>query len=155
MARKRAKILRLGTGKLRFKVRDSYPVPAERVWEAITQARHVEKYFVPRVSGDFGPRLTTVEWHWKKWGSFPLQPTVIKQEKKLEFVWANWNRKYLTTVTFTLKSTGKATQLEIHERGWNERDLANAFGNCTGWSTYLAYLKAYLIWGIDLRTEKE
>ena len=76
-------------------------------------------------------------------------------EKKLEFVWADHSGSYLTSVTFTLKKEGKATRLEIHERGWKQAHLGNAFDNCSGWTIYLTYLKAYLMLGKDLRTEKQ
>jgi uncharacterized protein YndB with AHSA1/START domain len=154
MARKEAKRLPLGRGKLGFKVSESYAVPAARVWEAITKAEHVQKFFTTRVTGDFGPDLEPVEWHWKKYGTFPLLPTTYRKEKMFEFVWMDHSGAYLTTVTFTLKKKGKLTHLEIHERGWKQEHLGNAFDNCSGWTIYLTYLKAYLLLGKDLRTEK-
>jgi uncharacterized protein YndB with AHSA1/START domain len=155
MASRKKGPLPLGKGKLSFKVSNLYAAPAGKVWEAIAQARHTQKYFVTRVKGDFTSRLTPVEWYWKAYGRHALQPTVYREGKKLEFVWPNWNGKYQTTVTFTLHKKGRKTQVVIHERGWTQSDLKNAFGNCEGWTTYLAYLKAYLSRGIDLRTVKQ
>jgi uncharacterized protein YndB with AHSA1/START domain len=154
MAKKSTKMLPLGKGKLEFTVRNTYPAPVKKVWEAITQAKHTQKYFVDKVDGDFTSQLEPVWWQWKQWGRFAQWPTVMQKEKKLEFVWEDHKKKYLTTVTFTLKKKGKLTELTIHERGWKQSDLANAFDNCSGWTIFLDYLKAYLMYGKDMRTEK-
>jgi ribulose bisphosphate carboxylase small subunit len=109
---------------------------------------------VGKVTGDFTAKLEPVQWYWKRWGSMSQWPTVFQKEKKLEFMWADHTNKYLTTVTFTLRKKGKLVELEIHESGWKQAHLKNAFANCEGWTTFLAYLKAYVTKGIDLRHEK-
>jgi uncharacterized protein YndB with AHSA1/START domain len=152
MAAKAAEKLPLGKGRIGFKVFNHYPVPASKLWEAVTQGRHTERFFVEKVKGDFTPELTPVQWEWKKWGRHAQLPTVVQKNKKLEFRWADHKGKYLTTVTFTLRRKGKRIELEIHERGWKPADLENAFENCSGWTMFLDYLKAYVTSGIDLRT---
>lgn len=147
------KNLPVGKGKLGFKVSNEYPVSSSKLWEAITKAKHTQKYFVDKVTGDFTPKFTRVGWYWKKWGQHYHFPTVFQKEKKLEFRWEDHKGKYYTTVTFTLKKKGKLTELEIHERGWKQGDLKNAFSNCEGWTTYLCYLKAYVTKGVILRTK--
>ena len=149
-----ARKLPLGTGKIGFKVSNSYPVPASRLWKAVTKGEHTQRFFVEKVRGDFTPELAPVLWQWKKWGRHAQLPTVVQKERKLEFRWADHKGKYLTTVTFTLKRKSKLVELEIHERGWKPADLQNAFDNCSGWTTFLDYLKAYVIHGTDLRTVK-
>ncbi|MBI5060413.1 SRPBCC domain-containing protein [candidate division KSB1 bacterium] len=155
MAGKAKKLLPLGRGKIGFKVANSYAAPAAKVWAAITLAKHTQSYFVGKVTGDFSAQLEPVVWHWKRWGSMTQWPTVFQSEKKLEFLWEDHTKKYLTTVTFTLKKKGKLVELEIHERGWKQAHLKNAFSNCEGWTTFLAYLKSYLMHGKDLRHEKD
>ena len=144
----------LGKGKLGFAVTQSYPVPVAKVWDAITKAKHTQKYFVWKVKGDFTAKRTPVMWSWRKFGTHALHTTKFQAEKKLEFVWQNWNKKYMTTVTFTLAKKGRFTKVQITERGWTNSDLTNVLGNCEGWTQYLAYLKAYLLYGKDLRSEK-
>jgi uncharacterized protein YndB with AHSA1/START domain len=148
------KALPLGKGKLGFTVSNEYPVSAQKVWEAITKAKHVQKFFVDQVTGDYTARLTPVGWYWKRWGQHYHQPTVFQKGKKLEFTWPSHSGKYLTTVTFTLKKKGKLTELSIHERGWKQSDQKNVFSNCEGWTTYLCYLKTYLMFGKTMRTDK-
>ena len=154
MAEKSADKLPLGKGKIGFKVSNYYPVPAAKLWECITQGRHTRGFFVEKVEGDFPPQLTPVWWEWKKWARHVQLPTVVQKNKKFEFHWADHQHKYLTTVTFTLKKKSKYVELEIHERGWKPADLENAFMNCSGWTMILDNLKAYVLHGIDLRTEK-
>jgi uncharacterized protein YndB with AHSA1/START domain len=141
---KETALLPLGRGKIEFMVSNTYAAPIAKVWEAITQAKHTQKFFVEKVTGDFGPGLDPVQWHWKKWGTFSQWPTIYQKEKQLEFVWEDHNKKYLTIVTFTLKKKGKLVELQISESGWKQADLKNAFANCEGWTMYLCYLKAYL-----------
>ncbi len=154
MPAKMTKSLPVGKGKIGFKVRNSYPVPAKKLWAAITQAKHTQKYFVDKVDGDFTAKLTPVMWTWKQWGSHYQWPTAVQPEKKLVFRWADHKGKYLTTVTFALKKKSKLTELTIKEQGWKQSDLSNAFDNCSGWTIFLDYLKAYVMFGKDLRTEK-
>ena len=154
MEAKSAEKLPLGKGKIGFKVSNSYPVKAGKLWEAVTKGEHTQRFFVDRVEGDFTPRLAPVLWQWKKWGRHAQLPTLVQKDRKLEFRWADHKGKYLTTVTFTLKKKPRFIELEIHERGWKRADLENAFDNCSGWTTFLDYLKAYLMNGSDLRTKK-
>jgi len=153
MAAKMTKSLPVGKGKIGFKVTNEYAVPVKKLWEAITQAKHTQKYFVDKVTGDFTPALTPVGWYWKQWGQHYHYPTIFQPEKKLEFRWPDHKKKYLTTVTFTLRKKGKLIELEIHERGWKQADQKNAFMNCEGWTTFLCYLKAYVQNGVLLRTK--
>jgi uncharacterized protein YndB with AHSA1/START domain len=154
MDAKSAEKLPLGKGKIGFKVSNYYPVPAGKLWECITRGEHTQRFFVDKVQGDFTTALTPVHWQWKKWGRHAQLPTVVQKDRKLEFHWTDHKGQYLTTVTFTLKRKPKFIELEIHERGWKQADLENAFENCSGWTMFLDYLKAYLLHGTDLRTVK-
>jgi uncharacterized protein YndB with AHSA1/START domain len=143
--------LPLGRGKIGFTVSNDYAVPAATVWDAISQAKHVQKFFVDKVTGDFGPDCEPVEWYWKQWGRFTLWPTRCRKGQVLEFLWEDHTKTYLTMVTFTLKKKGKLVELQIQERGWKQAHLKNAFANCEGWTTFLAYLKAYVTNNVVLR----
>ena len=128
-------------------------MPAGKLWEAVTKGEHTRRFFVDKVEG-ISRRTHAGPVAVGEWGRLARLPTVVQKEKKLEFRWADHPGKYLTTVTFTLKKKGKLIELAIEERGWKQADLNNAFDNCSGWSMYQDYLKAYLLHGIDLRTEK-
>jgi uncharacterized protein YndB with AHSA1/START domain len=89
MTKQKTKRLPLGRGKIGFKVYNTYPAPLSKVWDAITKAKHTQKFFVDKVTGDFGPELQPVQWYWKKWGNCTQWPIACQKEKKLEFVWEN------------------------------------------------------------------
>lgn len=147
--------LKPGKGKIGFTVSNEYKTSPKNLWNAITKAKHTEKFFVDKTTGDFTKDLTPVEWYWKKWGKHYQWPTKFQKEKLLEFVWEDHKGNYLTTVTFKLAKKGKRhTELQIHEHGWQQADLKNAFDNCQGWTIFLCYLKAWVEEGIDLRTKK-
>jgi uncharacterized protein YndB with AHSA1/START domain len=48
----------------------------------------------------------------------------------------------------------KNTMVQISESGWREDDkgLVSSYGNCGGWMHMIACLKAYLEYGINLRS---
>jgi len=144
----------VGKGRIGFKVSNYFPVPVGKLWDAITLGRQMERFFIDKVEGDFTRDMTPVFFTWKQCGRYAVWPTVFQEGKKLEFRWANDNYRYLTTVTMTLKKNAHYVELEIQERGWKPADLHNAFGNCNGWTMFLDYLKAYLLHGVHLRTEK-
>jgi uncharacterized protein YndB with AHSA1/START domain len=162
MAKKSAKLevpakptLPLGKGKIGFKVTNSYEVSPKKLWNAITKSKHLNNYFTDVQRGELDdPAKSVVVWYWKKWGEHPIWPTLVQKEKKLEFVWMNHKKTYLTMVSMTLKKKGKLVELAIEERGWVAAHLDNAFDNCHGWTMFLDYLKAYAQHDIDLRTEK-
>jgi uncharacterized protein YndB with AHSA1/START domain len=141
---KQEKLLPFGRGKLEFTVAHTYKASLAKVWEAITEAKHVQKYFVEKVTGDFRPDLEPVIWHWKKWGSFTQWPIIYDEEKELEFAWQDHKKKYLTVVNVSLKKKGKTVELRIRESGWKQADIKNAFSNCEGWTMYLCFLENYL-----------
>ncbi len=152
MAAKKAKPLPVGKGKLGFTVSNTYSASPAKIWDAITKARHIQRFFVDKVAGDFTPKLAPVIFTWNDYGSYTLWPTRFQKGKKLEFRWTNHQGTYLTTVTFVLKRKGKLTGFEISERGWKPGHLKNAFDNCSGWSSFQDYLKAYLLKRLDLHT---
>jgi hypothetical protein len=66
------KNLPVGKGKIGFKVSNYFPVRTSRLWEAITQRRHVQHFFVDRIEGNFTRDLTPVFWSWQKCGRHAL-----------------------------------------------------------------------------------
>jgi uncharacterized protein YndB with AHSA1/START domain len=148
------KDLPVGKGRIGFRVSSYFPVSSGKLWEAITKGKQIERFFMDKVEGDFSRELRPVRWTSKKCGLHVQWPTVFQKEKKLEFRWADHKKRYLTTVTMTLKKRPRWIELEIWERGWKPADLENAFMNCNGWSMFLDCLKAYLLHGVDLRTER-
>jgi uncharacterized protein YndB with AHSA1/START domain len=148
------KAVPVGKGKLFIETEQQYRAPLSKVWDAATKAKHTSGFFVDKTTGDFGPELSTVWWYWKKWGTHPQFPVKYVKGKYFEFHWLCWKKKYMTTVRFTFSHSKGITKLKIKESGWIDADVKNALGNMEGWTTYLCYLKAYVLYGKDMRTFK-
>lgn len=58
---------------------------------------------------------------------------------------------YHTVVRFDFFRAKGRTPLHASERGWKAGDARSAFSHCQGWTELITYLKAYLIYGLDLR----
>ena len=81
--------------------------------------------------------------------TFPVKGIAIEANSLISFV---WDRE--TVVTITLETLeDKGTLIRVNENGkeYHEENLKWALGNTEGWANFLACLKAYLEYGIQLR----
>lgn len=144
----------LARGKIGFTVATTMRAPLKKVWEAATQAKHLEKFFVHKVKGDFNEQFEPVFWTWSSHGEFPLYPVAVAKEKFLEFYWPlHGSKGKLSLVRFEFSEKKGVVRLEITESGWSASGLKYAFENCQGWTEFGNYLQAYVMWKKDLRTK--
>lgn len=82
---------------------------------------------------------------------FPITVGTIEKDKYVSYYWEVNEKKNL--VEMTLSSFGKDTVVTITEKGMenNEEGISWLMGNTEGWANFLACLKAYLEYGINLR----
>ena len=123
--------------------------PIEVVFEGIVNPEKMTKYFISESNG----RLETAKELIWKFPEFPdkVPVTAIKIETNhsVSFVWDKE-----TTVNITLEAQAdKSTVVKVTEDGkpYNEENLKWVIGNTEGWSNFLACMKAYLEYGIQLR----
>jgi uncharacterized protein YndB with AHSA1/START domain len=123
--------------------------PIEEVFEGIVNPEKMTNYFISESSGrlETGKELT-----WK-FPEFPVEVPVkdIKTEinSSISFVWDPE-----TVVKIILEEQpDKSTVIKVTEDGkpYNEANLRWALGNTEGWANFLACMKAYLEYGIQLR----
>jgi uncharacterized protein YndB with AHSA1/START domain len=138
-------------GKIGFKIAHTYRSSLEKVWNAATQAKHINKYFTDGSKGDFTEDLKPVKWAWKSWGSAELHVTECIPMQRVQWWWSMGDSGYANIVTFEFSRQKGRVLLSISETGWKSADLDDAFGRCNGWTDFLDYLKAYLYFGKDLR----
>lgn len=127
--------------------------PVHEVYEAIVDPAKMTNYFISKSSGRMEAG-TTLAWEFPEFeGSFPVK---VEKTEKGKYICYNWDGsdgkelrveiileeidKGYTIVTVTEKS------MAIDEAGINW--LKN---NTAGWANFLACLKAYLEYGINLR----
>ncbi len=127
--------------------------PLKKVWEGVTEGKHVKKYFVDKQIGEWSEKLEVVKWGWKEYGNMMIDmyPTLYKKYERIEFVGQSMGGNYMTRMTFEFVKKGpRETVFRIHDYGYKQKDLKFAFMMCEGWSEFHTYLKAYLKWGVDV-----
>ena len=135
---------------LGFSVFQRYRAPLQKVWDAATQAKHLNRFFTTRARGDISPKNTAVHWQWGT-VSAELEMQSCEVGKHFEFRWIGIGQKDLTTVRFEFARERGYTVVRIFEAGWKPKHVDGAFDHCSGWSEFLYGLKAYVQHGIDLR----
>jgi uncharacterized protein YndB with AHSA1/START domain len=123
--------------------------PINEVFEGIVNPDHMTKYFISESSG----RLETgkeVIWKFPEFPDrFPIKNIRVKTNRTISFVWDPE-----TIVTINLEELpDNSTLVKVQESGkeLNEDNLKWALENAAGWANFLACMKAYLEYGIQLR----
>ena len=142
---------KMGRGNVGFSVARSYKTNLENVWNSVTQAKHLKKFFVDSVKGDMTAVSKTVVWEWKGFDAAKLHVTACKPQELIEFHWQAEGVKYHTRVRIEFSRIRSRVLVQVSEWGWTQKDLKSAFSHCTGWTDFVDYLKAYLIYGLDFR----
>ncbi|MFC4721016.1 SRPBCC domain-containing protein [Geojedonia litorea] len=123
--------------------------PVAVVFEGIVNPANMTQYFISESTG----RLETgkeVIWKFPEFDEkFPITEIDIKTNRSISYVWDPD-----TVVTITLEQLpDQSTVVRVNEKGkeFNEANLKWALENSGGWANFLACMKAYLEYGIQLR----
>lgn len=125
--------------------------PINEVFEAIVDPARMSNYFISRSTGRMEEGKNLV-WHFPDYdGETPVRVGKIEKDKYISFYWGEKTDELL--VEMNLKTYKKSTVVTITEksRGNDEVGIAWLKGNTEGWANFLACLKAYLEYGINLR----
>lgn len=123
--------------------------PLGEVFEGIVNPEKMTKYFISESSG----RLETgkeVIWKFPEFDDkFPVKKIKIVTNRSISFV---WDRETVVNITLE-KLPDNSTIVRVNENGkeLNESNLKWALENSGGWANFLACMKAYLEYGIQLR----
>jgi uncharacterized protein YndB with AHSA1/START domain len=126
--------------------------PAHEVFEAIVDPAKMSHYFISESTGrmEEGKKLT---WRFPEFDmNVPVRIGKIEADKYISFYWENDGKELL--VEITLKPTdASVTLVTVTEKSRenNEAGINWLKGNTEGWANFLACLKAYLEYGINLR----
>lgn len=137
--------------KLEIKAAIQISKSANEVFEAIVNPAKMSNYFIAEGSGrmEEGKEVT---WKFPEFDMvFPIRVGKIEKDKYVSYYWEMEGNEHL--VEFTLDTLGNTTVVTATEKGMenNEAGINWLKGNTEGWANFLACLKAYLEYGINLR----
>jgi uncharacterized protein YndB with AHSA1/START domain len=123
--------------------------PIEEVFEGIVNPEKMTKYFISESSGRLESGKEVI-WKFPEFtDKYPVNEIKIEANRSISFVWDPE-----TVVKITLeKLPDNSTVVRVNENGkeLNDDNLKWALDNSGGWANFLACLKAYLEYGIQLR----
>jgi uncharacterized protein YndB with AHSA1/START domain len=127
--------------------------PVNEVFEAIVDPQKMSNYFISESSGrlEEGKQLS---WKFPEFdGESPVRVGKIEQDKYISFYWEINEKDMLVEITLSPVDGQDHTVVTITEKEMenNEAGINWLKGNTEGWANFLACLKAYLEYGINLR----
>ena len=144
---------------LKFSVQTKIQKPVADVFDAVYNPEKLSGYFTNGGSSAPLDEGTIVEWAFAdNPGDEKLKfPVEVKQVIPNELIVLGWEgaKGLRTRVELHFEQTGpEETLVKISETGWRDTqdDLNSSYGNCMGWSQMLSAMKAYVEYGINLRT---
>jgi uncharacterized protein YndB with AHSA1/START domain len=136
---------------LEIKVALQVMKPVNTVFEAIIDPEHMTNYFISESSGKMvdGETLT---WKFSEFPiEFPIHVEKIEQDRYISYRWEHDGEMLLVEMTLEPVDGGTVVTITEKSRANDEKGLAWLGGNSAGWANFLACLKAYLEYGINLR----
>ncbi len=126
--------------------------PVDVVFEAIVDPEKMSNYFISNASGrmEEGSQLT---WQFPEFETkFPVKVAKIEKDKYVSFYWEHEGFETFSEMTLS-HIEDNATLVTVTEKGRqnDEAGIKWLKGNTEGWANFLACLKAYLEYGINLR----
>ena len=127
--------------------------PVNEVFEGIVDPAKMSNYFIAKSSGrmEEGKQLV---WKFPEFDDeVPVRVGKIEKDKFISYYWNGEDgSELLVEMTLTVVDSSK-TLVRISEKGMpnNEAGIKWLGGNSEGWANFLACLKAYLEYGINLR----
>lgn len=125
----------------------------EEVFEAIVDPDKMSNYFISESSGPL-EEGRTVTWKFPEFDmKFPVSGKKIIKPELIEFEWEGSPNKMLSVKMKLEKISEDKTLVSITEgKMENNEEGIQWFGrNSGGWANFLACMKAYLEYGINLR----
>lgn len=127
--------------------------PAQEVYEALVNPKHMSHYFISESSGmmEVGEKIT---WKFPEFKEdFQIEIIQLIPNKLLRFEWPSTVTQILQVKIALEELSEKTTLVRITEGEVinNQQGLEWLARNTEGWANFLACLKAYLEFGINLR----
>lgn len=138
--------------KLEIKAALQIAKPVEEVFEAIVDPEKMSNYFISKGSGRMEDGKE-IMWRFPEFDmEFPVKVGKIEKNKYISYTWQNDGVDTFTEMTLTARP-GNATLVTVTEKSMDNDEAGIKWlkGNTEGWANFLACLKAWLEFGINLR----
>ena len=139
-------------GKLVIKCAMQIQKPIHEVFEAIIIPEKMSNYFISQSTGVMEEGKNLI-WKFPEFDfECPVRVVKVEKDKFISYYWENSGENLLVEMTLAEKENN-STLVSISEKSMenNEAGLKWLSGNSFGWSNFLACLKAYLEYNINLR----
>ena len=126
---------------------------ASEVFEAIVDPASMSNYFISQGSGRLEEGKKII-WKFPEFDAeAPIRVGKIEKNKYISFFWDSDKIETLVEMNLTPRKANQSTLVAITEKSMenNEAGIKWLMGNTEGWANFLACLKAYLEYGINLR----
>jgi uncharacterized protein YndB with AHSA1/START domain len=126
--------------------------PADEIFDAIIDPEKMSNYFISKGSAKM-EQGKQILWRFPEFDlEFPIRVDKIEQDKYISFYWEMDGIDLLAEIFLTPRA-GDATLVTVTEKSRknDEAGIKWLMGNTEGWANFLACLKAYLEYGINLR----
>jgi uncharacterized protein YndB with AHSA1/START domain len=126
--------------------------PVNEVFEAIVDHNKMTNYFISKSTGKM-EEDKQIMWKFPEFDiEFPVRIGKIEKNKYISFYWDTDGIKLFVEITLTAKNNN-STVVTITEKSRNNDEAGIKWlkGNTEGWANFLACLKAYIEYGINLR----
>ena len=122
----------------------------EEVFEAIVNPEHMTQYFISESSG----RMETgkdIVWKFPEFNDkYPVTQVDVSSHDSVSFV---WDQETVVRISLEAQADNSTVvRITEGEKVLNDENLKWTIGNTEGWANFLACLKAYLEYGVQLRT---
>jgi uncharacterized protein YndB with AHSA1/START domain len=138
--------------KLQIKAALQIQKPVNEVYEAIVDPWKMSNYFIAEGSGRMETGKTII-WRFPEFDiEFPVKIGKTEKDKYISFTWDSDGRALLVEIILSARGVND-TLVTITEGTMenSEEGIKWLKGNTEGWANFLACLKAYLEYGINLR----
>jgi len=138
--------------KLEIKAALQIQKPVNEVFDAIVDPAKMSNYFISASTGRL-EEGKQISWRFPEFNmEFPIRTGKIEKDKYISFYWTMDGIELIVEMNLA-PWKNNSTLVTITEKGRDndEAGIRWLVGNTEGWANFLACLKAYLEYGINLR----
>ncbi len=125
--------------------------PLDEVFEAIIDPVKMSNYFISKSSGKM-EEGKIIKWQFPEFkAEAPVRVGKIERDKYISFYWDTGFELFVEITLTSRESNFTVVTVTEKSRNNDEAGIKWLKGNTEGWANFLACLKAYLEYGINLR----